>query len=206
MRCAHCRGCQGLQRRHGHGDALHDGLEQAVVVQGRLALPADLLHHLRMDRSRLSLAVTQHWLLPSSHSILQQGGHHTEMLLRLLRFCHCCSGCAWEHDANRRLQKGITWTACTGKLPAAVSPESMTQSVPSSTALATSVASARVGRGFLIILSSICVAVMTGLPTCNVISVKRYIDNLCCFRSCGTSAKSPCRRRLRWKEVHLWWQ
>ncbi len=32
----------------------------------------------------------------------------------------------------------------------------MTQSVPSSTALATSVASARVGRGFLVIDSSIC--------------------------------------------------
>ena len=42
----------------------------------------------------------------------------------------------------------------------------MTQSVPSSTALATSVASARVGRGFLIMLSSICVAVITGLPAC----------------------------------------
>jgi hypothetical protein len=40
----------------------------------------------------------------------------------------------------------------------------MTQSVPSSTALATSVASARVGRGLLLIDSSICVAVMTGLP------------------------------------------
>jgi hypothetical protein len=36
--------------------------------------------------------------------------------------------------------------------------------VPSSTALATSVASARVGRGFLIIDSSIWVAVITGLP------------------------------------------
>jgi len=43
---------------------------------------------------------------------------------------------------------------------------SMTQSVPSSTALATSVASARVGRGFFTMLSSICVAVMTGLPLC----------------------------------------
>lgn len=43
----------------------------------------------------------------------------------------------------------------TGNEPAAVSPESITQSVPSSTALATSVASARVGRGFLHIDSSI---------------------------------------------------
>ena len=56
---------------------------------------------------------------------------------------------------------GLAWM---GKLPAAVSPDSMTQSVPSSTAFATSVASARVGRGFLIMLSSICVAVMTGFP------------------------------------------
>ena len=54
--------------------------------------------------------------------------------------------------------------AWTGKFPAAVSPDSMTQSEPSSTALATSVASARVGRGFLTMDSSICVAVITGLP------------------------------------------
>lgn len=58
----------------------------------------------------------------------------------------------------------LTLTASTGKEPAAVSPLSMTQSVPSSTAFATSVASARVGLGFLIILSNIWVAVMTGLP------------------------------------------
>mmetsp|Transcript_23740 Transcript_23740/g.66546 ORF Transcript_23740/g.66546 Transcript_23740/m.66546 type:complete len:244 (-) Transcript_23740:38-769(-) len=55
-------------------------------------------------------------------------------------------------------------TAGTGNLPAAVSPESITQSVPSSTALATSVASARVGLGLLHMDSSICVAVTTGLP------------------------------------------
>jgi putative Mn2+ efflux pump MntP len=39
----------------------------------------------------------------------------------------------------------------------------MMASVPSSTALATSLASARVGRGLRIIESSICVAVITGL-------------------------------------------
>ena len=55
-------------------------------------------------------------------------------------------------------------TASRGYAPAAVSPESITQSVPSSTALATSVASARVGRGAAIIESSICVAVITGFP------------------------------------------
>jgi hypothetical protein len=40
----------------------------------------------------------------------------------------------------------------------------MTQSLPSRTALATSEHSARVGRGFVIMDSSICVAVTTGLP------------------------------------------
>ena len=44
------------------------------------------------------------------------------------------------------------------------SPESMMQSVPSRMALATSVASARVGRRLETMDSSICVAVMTGLP------------------------------------------
>ena len=56
----------------------------------------------------------------------------------------------------------IASTARSGYFPAAVSPESMTASVPSKSALATSLASARVGRGFSIIDSSICVAVMTG--------------------------------------------
>mmetsp|Transcript_20402 Transcript_20402/g.81587 ORF Transcript_20402/g.81587 Transcript_20402/m.81587 type:complete len:234 (+) Transcript_20402:2137-2838(+) len=55
-------------------------------------------------------------------------------------------------------------TASFGNLPPAVSPESMTASAPSSTAFATSEHSARVGRGFEIIDSSICVATMTGFP------------------------------------------
>lgn len=46
-------------------------------------------------------------------------------------------------------------TASSGYSPLAVSPESMIQSAPSRTALATSLPSARVGRGFLIMLSSI---------------------------------------------------
>ena len=49
----------------------------------------------------------------------------------------------------------IVLTASTGYLPPAVSPESITQSVPSIIALATSVVSALVGLGFLIIESSI---------------------------------------------------
>ena len=59
--------------------------------------------------------------------------------------------------------RAIISTASRGNLPIAVSPESMTASVPSKMALATSLASARVGRGFSVMDSSICVAVMTGL-------------------------------------------
>ncbi|GER49458.1 C2H2 and C2HC zinc fingers superfamily protein [Striga asiatica] len=62
-------------------------------------------------------------------------------------------------------------TASTGWAPAAVSPLSITQSVPSRTAFATSVASARVGRGALTIDSSICVAVTTGFPCLNIFSI-----------------------------------
>ena len=41
---------------------------------------------------------------------------------------------------------------------------SITQSAPSNTALATSLASARVGRGFWVMVSSIWVAQITGFP------------------------------------------
>ena len=64
----------------------------------------------------------------------------------------------------RRAMRSITRTAATGKRPMAVSPDSIIASVPSKIAVATSVTSALVGRGFWTIDSSICVAVMTGLP------------------------------------------
>ena len=51
-----------------------------------------------------------------------------------------------------------------GYWPIAVSPESMIASAPSNTALATSLASARVGRGASIIDSSIWVATIVGMP------------------------------------------
>lgn len=54
--------------------------------------------------------------------------------------------------------------ASAGKAPVAVSEQSMRQPAPSSTALATSVISARVGRGLLFMLSSSCLEMMTGLP------------------------------------------
>ena len=56
------------------------------------------------------------------------------------------------------------FTAPAGSWPTAVSSDSITASVPSSTALATSVTSARVGSGLVTIDISICVAVMTGRP------------------------------------------
>mmetsp|Transcript_20699 Transcript_20699/g.73123 ORF Transcript_20699/g.73123 Transcript_20699/m.73123 type:complete len:234 (+) Transcript_20699:83-784(+) len=74
--------------------------------------------------------------------------------------------CAWLVTASASEHTAaIMRTACNGYSPPAVSPLSMTASLPSSTAFATSVHSARVGRGLDTIDSSICVAVTTGLPT-----------------------------------------
>mmetsp|Transcript_15487 Transcript_15487/g.36286 ORF Transcript_15487/g.36286 Transcript_15487/m.36286 type:complete len:291 (+) Transcript_15487:1239-2111(+) len=55
-------------------------------------------------------------------------------------------------------------TASHGNLPLAASPLSMTASAPSQIALATSETSARVGTGWLIMLSTTCVALMTNNP------------------------------------------
>mmetsp|Transcript_46230 Transcript_46230/g.104173 ORF Transcript_46230/g.104173 Transcript_46230/m.104173 type:complete len:315 (+) Transcript_46230:431-1375(+) len=71
----------------------------------------------------------------------------------------------WKSAASASRQTlAIVETASFGYLPLAVSPDSITQSAPSSTAFATSLASARVGRGLLVIDSSIWVAQITGLP------------------------------------------
>ena len=59
--------------------------------------------------------------------------------------------------------RDITSTQRMGCLPVVVSPESMTESASSKTALEMSVTSARVGTGVWIIDSSMCVATMTGL-------------------------------------------
>ena len=58
----------------------------------------------------------------------------------------------------------IVLTVSTQYLPTAVSPDSIIAEVPSYIALATSLISARVGRGLFIMLSNICVAVITFLP------------------------------------------
>src|SRR5579862_2826345 len=72
-------------------------------------------------------------------------------------------------------------TASTGYSPTAVSPERITAEVPSRIALATSLASARVGSAEWIIDSSICVAVITGFPSSSDFVMIR-------FCSSGTSA------------------
>src|SRR5438094_2575853 len=60
--------------------------------------------------------------------------------------------------------RAIARTASTGWAPTDVSCDSITASVPSQIALATSEASARVGRFDVTIDSSISVAVITGTP------------------------------------------
>ncbi len=65
-------------------------------------------------------------------------------------------------------------TAFTGCAPTAVSAESITASVPSKTAFATSKTSALVGIGLVIIDSSICVAVITNLSFALANKIKRF--------------------------------
>mmetsp|Transcript_5815 Transcript_5815/g.11871 ORF Transcript_5815/g.11871 Transcript_5815/m.11871 type:complete len:370 (+) Transcript_5815:257-1366(+) len=92
-----------------------------------------------------------------------------------------------EHFSASSQMEAMMRTASPAKFPFAVSPESITASVPSSTALATSVASARVGRGLQHIDSSICVAVITGLPArlhCAMIC-------FCAANMCSTFSSMP---------------
>ena len=84
--------------------------------------------------------------------------------------------------------RAIVWTATIGCLPTLVSPESISASVPSSTALATSDASARVGRDDSIIDSSIWVATMTGLAARRARAIARF-----CTRGTSSSGSSTPR-------------
>lgn len=68
--------------------------------------------------------------------------------------------------AARSAMRTMVSTALTGCFPEAVSPESMTALVNCRMAVATSLTSARVGRGWSTMDSSICVATMTGRPCC----------------------------------------
>jgi hypothetical protein len=74
------------------------------------------------------------------------------------------------------------------RIPAGrVSPDSMTASVPSKSALATSLASARVGRGFSIMDSSICVAVITGRPY----RLASWMIRFCAIGTCSKGSSTP---------------
>ena len=83
--------------------------------------------------------------------------------------------------------RAIVATAQTGSMPIAVSPDSMTALVPSKTALATSVTSARVGTGELIIDSSIWVAVMTGRPQ----ATEERISLFCMWGTSSSATRTP---------------
>ena len=81
-------------------------------------------------------------------------------------------------------------TASTGYFPIADSPESITQSVPSRTALATSVASARVGSRLVVIDSSIWVAVITGFPRRFAFCINSFWTRAICSMGISTP-RSP---------------
>ena len=81
-------------------------------------------------------------------------------------------------------------TASTGNCPAAVSADSITASVPSIAALATSDTSARVGTGLEIIDSIICVAVMTALFLSRAARIMRFC-NAGTTASPTSTARSP---------------
>ena len=68
--------------------------------------------------------------------------------------------------STRQMTLCMVCTAFSGNLPAALSALSIKASAPSKVALATSETSARVGDAFSIMLSSIWVATITGLPSC----------------------------------------
>ena len=86
------------------------------------------------------------------------------------------------------MMRAIVRTVSIGYAPTLVSPESITASVPSSTAFATSDASARVGRGAEIIDSSIWVATMTGL------ALRRAFSTMS-FWTIGTSSSGSSTPR-----------
>ncbi len=102
------------------------------------------------------------------------------------RRCSTSMSSSVEASVSRTILAMIS-TASTGYLPPAVSPESITASAWSMTALATSETSARVGRGLRIIESSICVATMTGLATSRHLAMSRF----CAIGTAAASVSMP---------------
>mmetsp|Transcript_47425 Transcript_47425/g.146659 ORF Transcript_47425/g.146659 Transcript_47425/m.146659 type:complete len:321 (-) Transcript_47425:99-1061(-) len=90
-------------------------------------------------------------------------------------------------DSASRTAEASAITASTGYFPDAASPLSMTASVPSQTALARSETSERVGTGASIMLSTICVAVITKSPAC----LDLVISSFCANGTRLTSSSTP---------------
>merc|ERR1719201_1500970 len=91
------------------------------------------------------------------------------------------------HDSAQVMMFVCMPTDVSGYWPLADSPESITASACSSTAFVTSETSARVGRGFFCIDSSICVATITGLPA----STQRRTISFCHVVTCQMSTSTP---------------
>ncbi|KAF0962562.1 hypothetical protein MLGJGCBP_04313 [Rhodococcus sp. T7] len=85
-----------------------------------------------------------------------------EITPRLVRGTCVNGGTCVDSFSTASTIRAIVRTVSITYFPTDVSPESITASAPSRTAFATSEASARVGREFSIIDSSICVATITG--------------------------------------------
>ena len=96
--------------------------------------------------------------------------------------------------------RAIVRTASIGYSPTLVSPESMTASAPSRTAFAQSEASARVGRGLVIIDSSTCVATMTGLAFWRASSTARF----CTSGTCSSGSSTPRSPRATMMPSNVW--
>ncbi|CSA49452.1 Uncharacterised protein [Vibrio cholerae] len=119
--------------------------------------------YLRTERADLPASVATMISGAASFSAVSTAPLHTASVIRRRGLSRREPSSAFSTGSVRSAICAMIFTASTGYLPFAVSPESITASVPSMIAFATSPASARVGRGFLIIESSICVAVITTL-------------------------------------------
>mmetsp|Transcript_46841 Transcript_46841/g.99955 ORF Transcript_46841/g.99955 Transcript_46841/m.99955 type:complete len:434 (+) Transcript_46841:554-1855(+) len=97
------------------------------------------------------------------------------------------SGRRAAHCSTCAMIPACVATLRSGYFPFADSPESITASACSSTALVTSATSARVGRGLDCIESSICVATMTGLPA----SAHKLTISFCQVDTCSRGTSTP---------------
>mmetsp|Transcript_32173 Transcript_32173/g.86168 ORF Transcript_32173/g.86168 Transcript_32173/m.86168 type:complete len:349 (-) Transcript_32173:646-1692(-) len=93
-------------------------------------------------------------------------------------------------DSASRTADASANTASMGNFPLAASPLNMTASVPSHTAFAKSLTSARVGTGASIILSTICVAVITNRPACLALWISSFCAKGTRFRP-NSTPRSP---------------